>query len=119
MRMRLPQLINDEDEINVRPKDDDDQMMGRRDDEVVKRPGGANAMKRQEINANVDWKLYVNNLEKVSREQLVDSMSELLLQVKSSISDDIISQYSDASSRDSFIKSATIQIMSTPEYQLC
>ena len=29
MRMRLPQLIADKDELNVKPKDDDDQMMGR------------------------------------------------------------------------------------------
>ncbi len=34
MRMRIPQLINDSDEMNVKPKDDDDQMMGRRDTEV-------------------------------------------------------------------------------------
>jgi hypothetical protein len=124
MRMRIPQLINDEDEMNIKPKDDDDQMMGRPgmdDGQVMKKPGGAkaNLPKRQQINANVDWNLYVKNLEKVSRENLVDSMSKLLLQVKSSISSDVISQYADASSRDNFIKSATIQVMSTPEYQLC
>jgi uncharacterized protein (DUF1800 family) len=122
MRMRLPQLINDEDEMNVRPKDDDDQMMGRKDndDPSMKKPGGgANALKRQQINANVDWSLYIKNLEKVAREELVDTMSKLLLQVKSSIGNDSISQYADAGSRDNFIRSATIQIMSTPEYQLC
>ncbi|HLG39954.1 MAG TPA: DUF1800 domain-containing protein [Chitinophagaceae bacterium] len=124
MRMRLPQLINDEDEMNLKPKDDDDQMMGRMDakEAPVKKPGGgasAMGMRKQQINANVDWNLYVKNLEKVSREQLVDSMSGLLLQVKSKVSNDIISQYANAGSRDSFIKSATIQIMSTPEYQLC
>jgi uncharacterized protein (DUF1800 family) len=121
MRMRLPQLINDEDEMNVKPKDDDDQMMGRKDpdEQPVKRAGLANGLKKQQINANVDWSLYVKNLEKVSREELVDVMSGLLLQVKSSISDNVISQYADAGSRDNFIKSATIQIMSTPEYQLC
>ena len=121
MRMRLPQLINDEDEINVKPKDDDDQMMGRKDadDVTIKKPGGVNAMGRQQINANVDWSLYLKNLEKVSREQLVNTMSDYLLQVKSSIGADVISQYSDATGRDSFIKTATIQIMSTPEYQLC
>jgi len=27
--------------------------------------------------------------------------------------------YVDANSRESFIKTATIQLMSTPEYQLC
>lgn len=122
MRMRIPRLINDEDEMNVKPKDDDDQMMGRKDGDepkMKKAGGGANILKRQQINANVDWGLYVKNLEKVSREELVQSMSKLLLQVNSSISDDIIKQYADASARDSFIKSATIQIMSTPEYQLC
>ena len=127
MRMRLPQLINDEDEINVKPKDDDDQMMGRpstelgtgNDDVAVKKPGGVNAMKKQQINANVDWSLYLKNLEKVQREQLVNTMFDCLLQVKSSVDADVISQYSDATSRDSFIKTATIQIMSTPEYQLC
>jgi uncharacterized protein (DUF1800 family) len=124
MRLRIPQLINDEDEMNVKPKDDDDQMMGRRDadDQPLRKPGGVNAavpMRRQQINANVDWNLYVKNLEKVSREELVDSMSKILLQVKSSISNDVISQYSDATARENFIKSATIQIMSTPEYQLC
>jgi uncharacterized protein (DUF1800 family) len=122
MRMRIPQLINDEDEMNVKPKDDDDQMMGRKDtdDQPVKRKGGGNSFgKQQQINANVDWSLYVKNLEKVSREELMNTMSGLLLQVKSSISNDIITQYADAGSRDSFIKSATIQIMSTPEYQMC
>lgn len=121
MRMRLPQLINDEDEINVKPKDDDDQMMGRKDtdDVTVKKPGGVNATKRQQINANVDWSIYLKNLDKVSREQLVNTMSDYLLQVKPSIGADVISQYSDATGRDSFIKTATIQIMSTPEYQLC
>jgi hypothetical protein len=95
-------------------------MMGRKDaDDLPKRQGGANAMKRQQINANVDWSPYVKNLEKVSREQLVDTMSGLLLQVKSTIDAGVINEYSDAASRDGFIKSATIQIMSTPEYQLC
>ena len=120
MRMRIPQLINDEDEMNVKPKDDDDQMMGRKDDEAgIKKQGGANGLKRQQINANVDWNSYLKNLEKVSREELVDTMSKLLLQVRSSIANDVISQYADAGNRDNFIKSATIQIMSTPEYQLC
>jgi uncharacterized protein (DUF1800 family) len=122
MRMRIPQLINDEDEMNVKPKDDDDQMMGRKDtdDQPLKRKGGGNSFgKQQQINANVDWSLYVKNLEKVSREELVSIMSGLLLQVPPSISNDIITQYADAGSRDNFIKSATIQIMSTPEYQMC
>lgn len=120
MRMRIPQLINDEDEMNVKPKDDDDQMMGRKDtDERPVKKGGGNAFGRQQINANVDWSLYIKNLEKISRDELVSAMSGLLLQVKPAVRNDIITQYADAGSRDGFIKSATIQIMSTPEYQLC
>jgi uncharacterized protein (DUF1800 family) len=124
MRMRLPQLINDGDEMNVKPKDDDDQMMGRKDmeDAPVKKTGGgvkAMGMGKQQMNANVDWSLYIKNLDKVSKEQLIDSISGLLLQIKSRVSEDIISQYADITGRESFIKSATIQIMSTPEYQLC
>ena len=97
-------------------------MMGRPsadDVKPVKRSGGANMMKRQQINANVDWTLYVKNLDKISRENLVDSLSTLLLQVKPGISKDVITQYADASGRENFIKTATIQIMSMPEYQLC
>lgn len=122
MRMRLPQLINDDDEMNIKPKDDDDQMMGRKDnEEKPKKQGGgkASVLKRQQINADVDWKLYVKHLEKTGRENLVDTMSKILLQVKPTISADVIRQYADASDRENFIRSATIQIMSTPEYQLC
>ncbi|HET6993463.1 MAG TPA: DUF1800 domain-containing protein [Chitinophagaceae bacterium] len=120
MRMRIPQLIDDEDEINVKPKDDDDQMMGRKDEDApVKKQAGAAGMRRQQIDANVDWSLYVKGLEKVTREQLIDTMSGFLLQVKPGTERDVINQYADAGSREGFIKTATIQIMSTPEYQLC
>jgi uncharacterized protein (DUF1800 family) len=122
MRMRIPQLINDEDEMNIKPKDDDDQMMGRKDGEeqTIKKSGGkANVLKKQQINANIDWSLYIKSLDKVQREDLIYAMSKLLLQAKSTISDDVIKQYADESGRENFIKSVTMQIMSTPEYQLC
>jgi uncharacterized protein (DUF1800 family) len=116
MRMRIPKLINDTDEMNVKPKDDDDQMMGRSDNEKMKGFGPA---RRQIINANIDWSLYVKKFENTEKEKLVDSISKILLQTKSGVSPDIIKQYTDTDSRESFIKTATIQIMSTPEYQLC
>lgn len=121
MRMRIPQLINAADEMNVKPKDDDDQMMGRRDDEVYMNNRRAKGImpKRQQLNANVDWDPYVKNFENVERQKLVTSLSKLLLQTKEEVSDDIISQYANANTKDSFIRTATIQIMSTPEYQLC
>jgi uncharacterized protein (DUF1800 family) len=128
MRLRIPMMINDADEMNVRPKDDDDTMMGRTDDgrmnENKKQGSKQNAkgyagMRRQQINADVDWKLYVKHFESVPRENLGDAISNNLLQVKSRVSMDVIKQYADQSGRENFIKTATMQIMSTPEYQLC
>lgn len=113
MRMRIPQLINDVDEMNVSAKDDDDTMMGIKN--AQKMPG----MKRQQINAEVDWAPYVKNYESIPREQLAATVSSYLLQTKSSVSNELITRFSDQSGRENFIKTATIQVMSTPEYQLC
>lgn len=122
MRMRIPRLINDEDEMNVAPKDDDDQMMGRKS-------GGSLSVNPKSkyklgkgakpIHASVDWKPYIGHFEKTEREKLVNAMSGILLQTKTAVDTSVIKQYADESGRDSFIRSATIQIMSTPEYQLC
>jgi len=120
MRMRLPMLINDRDEMNVRPKDDDDQMMGRPDDADDPK-GKAQQMTRRAgkpINADVDWNIYLRHYESVPRESLAENISRTLLQVKPEVSFETITQYADQSGRESFIKTVTMQIMSTPEYQL-
>jgi uncharacterized protein (DUF1800 family) len=118
LRMRLPQLINDKDEMNMTPKDDDDQIMGNKNENVANSTGkpikGTKA-----IHASIDWESYVKYFDKISRDKLVNSMAGVLLQTKTSVDKEIIRQYADESDRYSFIQSATIQIMSTPEYQLC
>jgi uncharacterized protein (DUF1800 family) len=120
MRMRIPKLINDVDEMNVKPKDDDDTMMGRKDnDGDGTKMKGYGPPRRQQINANVDWTLYVKNYESVSREMLADTISKTLLQTKTGVGLDLIKKYSDETGRENFIKTATMQFMSTPEYQLC
>lgn len=115
LRLRLPQLIYAADELTVKPKDDDDQMMGRMDKNLksMGKLGG------QLVGAQIDWNLYIKKYESVAREQLVQSIADRLLQTKAGVSNDIFKSHADASSRDSYIKSVTIQIMSTPEYQLC
>ena len=76
-------------------------------------------MRRQQINADVDWNQYVKSYASVPRESLIGSIATNLLQVKNSVSADLVKKYADESGRENFIKSATLQIMSTPEYQLC
>ena len=117
LRMRIPQLINDIDELNVKTKDDDDQMMGKRSPEDGMKPMGYG--KRSIIKANIDWKGYIGHFEKVSKEQLGGALASNLLQTKNSVSNDLIKQYANDETKESFIKSATLQLMSTPEYQLC
>jgi uncharacterized protein (DUF1800 family) len=121
LRMRIPQLINDTDEMNIAPKDDDDQMMGRKNEESSATTRIKNKMGRgtKPIQAKVDWKPYVGHFEKTAREKLVNAMSGILLQTKTAVDASVIKQYADETDRNNFIRSATIQIMSTPEYQLC
>jgi uncharacterized protein (DUF1800 family) len=119
MRMRLPQLINDKDELNVKPKDDDDQMMGRMDDDKPKGNKLGYGKAGKPISAQIDWSGYLKYYEKAPRQELVNDIAGLLLQTKSAVSESVISGYADNSNKESFIKTATIQIMSEPEYQLC
>jgi uncharacterized protein (DUF1800 family) len=121
MRMRIPQMLDDKDEFNIKPKDDDDQMMGRKDVNEDPKAGAMKALGRlnKPIQVNIDWSLYTKNYESVERESLLSNITSILLQAKSRVSPDLIKQFSDQSGRENFIKTATLQIMSTPEYQLC
>jgi uncharacterized protein (DUF1800 family) len=122
MRMRIPQMLNDQDELNVKPKDDDDTMMGRKNDKNEDpKVKGQKQMGRlgKPILVNIDWTKYVEHFDPVKREKLLDDLNSMLLVTNKAVRDDLIKKFSDESGRENFIKSATIQIMSTPEYQLC
>lgn len=121
MRMRLPQMFNDTDEFNVKPKPDDDQMMGKTDDEKPTVYKGNKMMGKagKPINAEISWSDYLKNFNSVARDQLIDAIQNLLLQISPEHNKVLIQSYTDNDSRESFVKTATIQIMSTPEYQMC
>lgn len=116
LRMRIPQLLNDTDELNVNTKDDDDQMMGRKNTDADKMMGYG---KRSIIKANIDWTDYLKHFEKVQRNDLVNEISNNLMQTNNTINEELIQKYADDGSREKFIRSVTLQLMSTPEYQLC
>jgi uncharacterized protein (DUF1800 family) len=117
-RLRIPQLIYDNDEVALQPKDDDDQMMGMKD-MAGKGMGKMGKKGGQVISAAVDWETYLNKFEKVPREKLLSAISGILIQGVAPVDEKILNKYVDSSNRESYIKSATIQLMSTPEYQLC
>ncbi len=123
-RMRLPGLIHDDEAINLSPKGDDDQQMGMSEEMKVAIKGkkgekSANRLMKQQIIADIDWQTYQNNFAKVPREKLLAEISKALLQVPSSFDQKVLVQQMDASNREAYIRTATIGLMSTPEYQLC
>jgi hypothetical protein len=115
LRLRLPQLIYAADELTIKPKDDDDQMMGMQEKQLRKmgKLGG------QLIGAQIDWNTYVEKYASVARDQLISSISGRMLQTTSHIDESTLKKHIDASSREAYIRTVTVQLMSTPEYQLC
>lgn len=115
-RMRLPQLLADADSLQLQPKTDDDQMMGKKDLDAGQKTGPGT---RQLIHANIDWNLYVKGFENFSRPQLLSAIGNTVLQKATLQNNVAVSTYVDNSSRENYIKSATLQFMSLPEYQVC
>ncbi len=116
-RMRIPQLISMNDELNVKEKTDDDLAMGRKMEERKMQAAGFN--KKQLLKTEINWNHFIKYFEKIGRENLVNTISKTLLQTRSSVSKEVITQFTNSGSRESFVKTASLQIMSTPEYQLC
>ncbi len=114
-RLRLPQLLNDNDELNVTGKTDDDQAMGNEEMKTKNKIGKLG----KAIDADIDWNIYTTKFESVPRENLTTALADTLFQVKTSLNKNALKNYTDESGRDNFIKTATIQLMSTPEYQMC
>ena len=126
-RLRIPQLIKDNENISINTKADDDQQMGMME--------GGEAMKKQErrvfggkqiqgngqrIVANIDWPLYMQVYKEIPRENLIDVMATVLLQTPDgAIKQDTVAAVANADSREDYIKSVSIALMATPEYQLC
>jgi len=120
-RMRIPQIIYEADELGLKPKDDDDTMMGMRENVAMdlKIKGLGKVKGNQMIKAEVYWSDYIKRFDPVPKEKLLNEISRIVLQTPEGVSPDVLKQYIDAGSRDYFIKTATVQLMSTPEYQLC
>lgn len=121
MRLRIPQMFNDRDELNVSPKQDDDVMMGRKSDGTAAVPlkGAKQGKGYGMIAAHIEWGSFISKFEKIKRENLLDAIKNNLFQINASNVENCVSKEIDISSREAYIKSATVQLMSTPEYQMC
>jgi hypothetical protein len=127
-RLRIPQLMYDSSEFRLRPKEDDDQLMGMKETEPQAAahtgPGQARAGKGksggvQMIRVDIDWAPYLKGFDKIPDQQLFAAISGVVLQTPAGLSETMLKKYTNAVSRQELIKSTTIRLMSTPEYQLC
>ena len=110
LRMRLPLLLSNADEFNVGAKDDDDMMMG-----MGKRREGM----MQQMVLTSKWDEVFSAFADTRREQLPSAIQACLLQLPVGANQAVITRFSDNRSRESFIRSHMLHVMSMPEYQLC
>ncbi len=114
LRLRMPQIFSANDVVDIMPKADDDVMMGQmmqaanKIKEAVK--GGT---------ASIQWEAVNKIFEKVPREKLLEAIADTVLQTKGQVSNAVLDKYVNTASRENFIKSAVVNLMATPEYQLC
>jgi uncharacterized protein (DUF1800 family) len=109
-RLRLPRLLNSDEQLAARPKDDDDVMMGMADKAKA-------APRNGKINVDIEWPVFVSAFSKTPRTDLLPHMALCLLP-HAMIDAQVIGKYTNAESRESYIRTAAIQLMSMPEFQL-
>lgn len=126
LRLSLARLIKEDEAFNIKPKTDDDQQMGMQENYSSLKtapPQSANlnaARPGLRINADIDWQSYMKQFDGVGREYLYDVMESVLLQTRpSSLNETVVQGVVNKSSREEYIQTTTIALMSTPEYQLC
>lgn len=109
LRLRIPQLLYANQALEVQGKTDDDQQMGQA-------PKGQ--MKRLE--ANIDWKPALGFFKQIPDNQLFEKLAEYLWAPPSlHLPKDVLEKYVSESSPEKRIQTAIIQLMATPEYQVC
>ncbi len=118
IRLQLPQVIAAKESINITAKNDDDVNMGMVKEEQL-RINRNKAYVNKGAAGTIDWEPVIKVFEKTKRENLGTAIADTLLQTGSRVKDSTLQPYISKDSRENFIKTAVIQIMATPEYQLC
>jgi uncharacterized protein (DUF1800 family) len=122
MRLRIPQLLYSNNALQLQPKDDDDVMMGLTNMEESKTATRKNKTIRkgeQRIMAAIHWDVFTDYFKQTNKEALPEAIRQWVLPFNLKINAEVLQKYSDNKDRENYIKTITIQLMSTPEYQLC
>ncbi|RBL94183.1 DUF1800 domain-containing protein [Chitinophaga flava] len=119
-RLRIPQVILYSQVLNIRPKEIAPEMGDGGNYKMTLQIN--DFLKRQfakKVNARINWDPYIQGYSDIPRESLADEIAGVLLQQPGNIKKALLEKYADTGSREGYIKTVTIDVMSTPEYQLC
>src|SRR5579863_9450954 len=119
LRMRLPQIVYRSDVITSRPKDDDDVMMGMRDQVLAKNINKLRNPGTQFFQAKILWDEYIKNFNETTDDAIYMAIRDLLLQRVTPMNENDMIRYIEETDREKRIQSISIRLMGTPEYQLC
>lgn len=113
-RLQIPRVLAFNDSIDISARADDDVDMGRegaekREKGFIGRAGSA----------RISWEPVIEGFKKVSRDDLDNEIASFLLQSSGRINESVLTKYADLSGREAFLKNRIVQLMCTPEYQLC
>jgi len=119
-RLRMPQVILYSQELRTKPKDITPEMgEGQNYKMTLELNDSLRKLYARRVNATINWDAYVQNYKDIPRERLADEIAGALLVKNSGASKPLLDKYADSSTRENYIKTVTIDVMSTPEYQLC
>jgi uncharacterized protein (DUF1800 family) len=113
LRLRIPKVFAAQEVLAIKAKDDDDVQMGEMNIEkrtLKAAAGGA---------GKIDWTLIIDAYKNTTRENLYSAISNNILQTKQVPKQAVMDAYISKASRENFIKTTIISLMSTPEYQMC
>ena len=106
-RMRLPQLITGNEALQLNPKQDDDIQMGR-----------APVQLGRNFRAIINWPAYIQAFADSKETDRYETVNRFLLQSKHQPSAAVFENHNDKSSPELAIGTLTLNLMSTPEYQI-
>lgn len=111
LRLKLPQLIKEDEMITFKPKSNDDIEMGNQ-----QRVKG----NRYQIMADIHWNDWSKNFLHIAANKLLPAVSDLLLLLRAdNVNQDTVKKLIGNKNVGSSIEAYTLAIMSLPEYQLC
>ncbi|TNE57019.1 MAG: DUF1800 domain-containing protein [Bacteroidetes bacterium] len=109
LRLRLPHIIAAQSDLDISPKDDDDQMMGRQRSKLARRLAVA-----------VDWQPLERAFANTSEPDMIPDLARYLWQLPEANPPlGVLQKHTQAGTKTALIQSAALQLMATPEYQLC